>query len=315
MRWKNALAAAAAIVALALTLTLVLRAIDRRRGAADGRATPTLADGHTSHLYHCGMHPQVVQDHPGDCPICHMALTPMGSGPTSGEPSAEAAGPAVMIDPTVVQNMGVRTAAVTRGPLHKTVRALGVLKLPEAGLHDVSLKVGGWVDKLYADQEGMHVTRGEPLFDLYSPDLQVAEQELIAASRAERSLTADAGPDARREARGLVDSARRKLLLWDVAEQDVDAIANAEQPPRDVPFRSPATGHLADKAVVQGSAVQPMTKLLQVADHTKLWLDAQVYAAQMPLVKQGQAVTATVEGVPGRHGRASSPSSTRTSST
>lgn len=334
MRWKKLLAALTAVLIVGLALILVLQNAVKRHRAA-GQMEASMAADHPKQLWHCGMHRQVIQDHPGDCPICHMALTPIGGdsapsdkaaerkvlywwdpmlGPSSiadhpGKSAmgmdmvpvyAEQAGPEVRIDPTVVQNMGVRTAVVMRGPLHKTVRTVGLLKLPEPGLHDVSLKVGGWIDKLYADQDGMHVVQGEPLFDLYSPDLQVAEQELIAAVKSEKSMPPNVGLDVRREAHGMVESSRRKLLLWGVAEQDVDAIAKADEPPRDVPFRSPATGHVEDKAIVQGSAVQPMTKLLRVADHTTMWLDAQVYSDQIPVVKEGQEVIARVDGVPGK---------------
>ena len=98
----------------------------------------------------------------------------------------------------------------------------------------------------------------------------------------------------------MIDSAKRKLRLWDVAEQDIEAIAKADQPPKDVPFRSPATGHIEDKMIVQGSAVQMGMKLMRVADHTKMWLDAQVYEEQLPVVKLGQTVVATVDGMPGQ---------------
>jgi RND family efflux transporter MFP subunit len=293
---------------------------------------PMVADSTTQpkQLWHCGMHPQVVQDHPGNCPICHMALTPIGSADTessdrkilywwdpmlgsssiSDHPGKSAmgmemvpvyanrGGPTVTIDPVIVQNMGVRTAQVIRGPLNKTVRAVGMLQIPESGLHDVSLKIGGWIDKLYADQDGMHVVQGQPLFDLYSQDLQVAQQELISAINSQKSLGPDAAENLKQEAQSFVDSSKRKLRLWDITEQDIDAIAKADHPLKDIPFRSPATGHIEDKMIVQGSAVQPMMKLMRVADHTKMWLDAQVYQDQIPLVKLGQEVIATVDGIP-----------------
>src|SRR5579859_7478929 len=189
-------------------------------------------------LWHCGMHKQVVRDHPGDCPICHMALTPFTPG-ESGPGNTD--GAAVVIDPTVVQNMGVRTATVKRGTLTKSVRTVGLLSLPEPGLHDVSLKVGGWIDRLDADQDGMHVSKGEPLFEVYSPELQVAGQELISAVKSQKMLGTDASAALRQESQNLIDSARRKLRLWDVDEQEIEAIAGADQPPRDVRFRSPAS--------------------------------------------------------------------------
>jgi Cu(I)/Ag(I) efflux system membrane fusion protein/cobalt-zinc-cadmium efflux system membrane fusion protein len=325
-----ALACAFAITAIALSLTDSAKpsTIASSNTVAKGPA----GTGSSKQLWHCGMHPQVVQDHPGDCPICHMALTPITTasagpgerkvlywwdpmlGPSSitdhpGKSAmrmdlvpvyAEEAGPSVTIDPTVVQNMGVRTAKVERDPLTKTIRAVGLLKLPEPGMHDVTLKVSGWIDKLYADQDGKHVVKGEPLFDLYSPELQIAEQELIAAVKSERALPSDAAANLRQDSQSLIDSAKRKLRLWDVAEQDIDAIAKADQPPKDIAFRSPATGHIEEKMVVQGSAVQPMMKLMRVADHTKMWLDAQIYQEQIPLVKIGQTIVATIDGMPNK---------------
>ena len=297
-------------------------------------SNPPMSAAHIQ-LWHCGMHPQIIREHPGDCPICHMALTPMGNdaasttnpadqkvlywwdpmlGPSSisnhpGKSAmgmemvpvyAKSGGPDVRIDPAVVQNMGVRTAQVTKGPLTKTVRTVGVLSLPEPGMHDVSLKVGGWIDKLHADQEGMHVDKGEPLFEIYSPDLQVAEQELISAVKSKSALDSSASDSLRQESQNMIDSAKRKLRLWDVDEQDIAAIAKADEPPRDVAFRSPATGHVEEKMIVQGSSVQPGMKLLRVADHTRMWLDAQVYEEQLPVVQMGAKVTATVDGIPGK---------------
>jgi Cu(I)/Ag(I) efflux system membrane fusion protein/cobalt-zinc-cadmium efflux system membrane fusion protein len=282
------------------------------------------------------MHPQVIQDHPGTCPICHMALTPLkdeGSGSSKGTreplywwdpmlgpssisnkpgksamgmdlvPVYEAdvsAGPTVTIDPTVVQNMGVRTAQVIREPLQRTVRTVGMLEVPEPSQYDINLKVSGWIKKLYANQEGMHVQKGEPLFDLYSPDLQVAEEELIGAVKSLKSLDPKASDALRSESGDLVASAKQKLRLWDIADQDIDAIADATNAPDSIPFRSPADGDVIDKMVVQGSAIQAGMKVMRIEDHTKLWLNAQVYEDEIPLVALGQTVEATVEAMPGK---------------
>ncbi len=323
--------------ALTVILVMVVRGHRDAETAAATRQTQP-AEGRKK-LWTCGMHPQVVQDHPGNCPICHMKLAPMrddsASGPAttqsarkilywwdpmlgpssiSDKPGKSAmgmdmvpvyadqasAGPMVRIDPTIVQNMGVRTAQVMRGPLELSIRAVGMLKVPEPGLHDVTLKMGGWIDKLYADTEGMVVKKGEPLFDLYSPDLQIAEEELMMAARSLRSPGADAGEPVKVEAQKLLESSRRKLRLWDVAEQDIDAIAAAERAPRTITFRSPSDGHVLDKMIVQGSAVQSGMKLMRIEDHSKLWLDAEIYEQQIPMVAIGQSIDAIVEGVPGK---------------
>ncbi len=235
--------------------------------------------------------PSSITDHPGKSAM-GMDLVPY-TRPSVG--SAE-----VQIDPRVVQDMGVQTAVATRGSLHKTIRAVGNFELPQTGLHDIALKVGGWIDKLYVDQEGMHVHKGEPLFALYSPELQVSEQELISAVQSRKSLGPDASATLKEEADNLIVSARRKLELWDLDEREIDAIAKADRAPRDVTFYSPATGHVEDKAIVQGSSVQPGMKLLRVADHSVMWLDAQVYEQQISLVKIGQTVEVTLDAVPGK---------------
>jgi RND family efflux transporter MFP subunit len=235
--------------------------------------------------------PSSITNHPGKSAM-GMEMVPFTPKRVSG---AE-----LTVDPAVAQNMGVQTALVTRGPLRVTIRAVGLFKLPEPGLHDISLKVGGWIDKLYADQDGMHIMKGEPLFALYSQELQVAEQELISAVQAQRALSREASPALRKEAENLVASAQRKLQLWDVGEQEIEAIAKADTPPRDIVFRSPANGHLESKMIVQGSSVQPGMKLLGIADHTRMWLDAEVYEQQITLVKMGQKVTVMVDAIPGK---------------
>ncbi len=291
-------------------------------------------------LYTCGMHPQVIQDHPGNCPICHMKLVPLKSdsdentaavtnekrkilyywdpmlGPSSiahapGKSAMgmdlvpvyetdQSAGPTVRIDPTIVQNMGVRTAQVQRGPLTKTIRAVGMLEVPEPAQYDINLKINGWIKKLYANQVGMHVHKGEPLFDLYSPDLEVAEEELIGAAKALKSLDPNASNVVRAESENLVASAKQKLRLWDIADEDIDAIAHATKAPETIAFRSPADGAVIDKIVVQGSAVQAGMKVMRIEDHSKLWLTAQVYEDDIPLVALGQTVEATLDGAPGK---------------
>jgi membrane fusion protein, copper/silver efflux system len=262
----------------------------RNRGAT--AAAPATA----KQLWTCGMHPQIIQDHPGPCPICGMPLVPLVTELPKGElirPVGSA--PAVVIDPTVVQNMGIRTALVTRGTLTQTVRVVAMLEIPQTAEYDVNLRINGWIEKLYADQEGILVRAGQPLFDFYSPDLQVAEEELISATAALK--TRDGAPA---EARNLVNSARRKLRLWGIADQDIQTIADSATPPETVPIRSPVDGELQEKMIAQGAGVQAGTTLMRIEDHSKLWLTAQVYERQMGMVKVGQTAEATFDSMPGQ---------------
>ena len=295
---KSLTAAAVLLPAGVLTLTALRYVAHAGQDHQGTTARVAAASDAPVQLWTCGMHPQVVQDHPGTCPICHMRLTPMRGG--GGAAHDHGGPPAVVIDAAVVQNMGVRTAEVTRGPVVRSVRTVGTLEAPETGLHDVSLRVGGWIQKLYANQEGQHVHAGDPLFDLYSPDLIAAGGELVGSIRAVRALGSTPDDSVRRSAEGLVASAKRKLALLDVPDAQVRSIVDGLVVPTTFTFRSPSSGAVVDKGVVEGSSVQAGQKLMRIEDHSALWLDLQVYEDQMSLVAIGQGVDATVEGLPGR---------------
>ena len=170
-------------------------------------------------LYTCGMHPQVIEHKPGNCPICGMKLTSVRKQAATKGPSAErkvkyykstmnpgevSPGPAkdsmgmemvpvyedqvaaaessaITIDPVTMQNMNLRTGAVTRGPLRRVVRTVGAVDFDETALTDVTTKFKGWVEKLYVDSTGQQVHRGDPLFDIYSPELYSAQVEYLLA--------------------------------------------------------------------------------------------------------------------------------------
>lgn len=221
-----------------------------------------------------------------------MEMAPVYSDEVSG-------GSTVRIDPAVVQNMGVQTAAVSKGSLHKTVRTVGFLEVPETGLYDITLKINGYIDKLQADKTGMHIHKGDPLFDLYSSDLVVAEEELIAARKSVDAMSA-AAPEVRKQAQELLDSARRKLQLWDIPDAQIEALAKQDHAPKDITIRSPAEGHLQDKMIVQGSSVQAGMKLMRIENHSTMWLEAQVYEEQLPMIKLGETADATLDAMPGK---------------
>jgi Cu(I)/Ag(I) efflux system membrane fusion protein/cobalt-zinc-cadmium efflux system membrane fusion protein len=328
------------VLPAALVILIVAGAVffmRRSGGGSAGAVESQPAAAPPQELWTCSMHPQVLLPHPGLCPICRMPLTrlktygensggkgegrellyywdPMlGPSSISNKPGKSAmgmdlvpvykeqpAGPTVIIDPVIVQNMGVRTAQVVKGPLLRTIRAVAMVDVPDSAQYDVNLRIGGWIEKLYANQTGMHVLRGEPLFDLYSPDLQVAADELVGAESAMKSPDAQASPAVAAESAGMVDSARQKLRLWGIAERDIDAIAASSKAPRTVPIRSPIDGELVEKTVVDGSAVQAGERIMRIEDHHELWLDLAVYEQDLPYVALGETVTATAEAVPGK---------------
>jgi multidrug efflux pump subunit AcrA (membrane-fusion protein) len=174
--------------------------------------------------------------------------------------------------------------------LHSTVRAVGYLGEAEPNQHDINLRVSGWIEKLYADTEGMHVNAGAPLFELYSPELQVASDELIAARRARERAPAAAT---------IYDAAVRKLRLLGVDDHQIRRVAQRDQAPPALTFASPVSGHLVEKSVVDGSGVKAGDRVLRIVDHSTLWLDAQVFEQDLGGIRIGQTVTATVAAMPG----------------
>jgi membrane fusion protein, copper/silver efflux system len=234
-------------------------------------------------LWTCGMHPQVIQDHPGECPICHMDLTPLESEATE----ETTAGSAVAIDPVVVQNMGVRTARAVRGPLRREVRVAGFVVEAEPLVREVNLRFSGWIRRLYAHTEGLHVAKGDPLFDVYSPELQVAVEELIAL-RKRRPVSGEETIDA------LWNATRRKLSLLGIDDAEVARLARLDRAPETITLRSPISGEVTEKPIVEGAAFASGEKLLRIVDHSTLWIDARVYEQDLALVAIGQKAEARV---------------------
>ncbi len=235
------------------------------------------ADDAISH-YTCPMHPSVHEKHEGKCPICGMDLVPVTQ--------AEAKSGAVRVDPQRLQKIGVRFAEVERGPLVRSIRALGRVTWDETKLVDVALKVRGFVRGLRADALGARVARGDALFSVYSPELYAAQTEYLQALRS--------GNEPLRLA------ARARLRLWDVADRDVAALEQRGSPLEVLPVRSPASGVLVEKNVVEGAAFEPGMRLFRIAPLEQVWVEAEVYASDLPLVSVGQQATISAPYLPGR---------------
>jgi Cu(I)/Ag(I) efflux system membrane fusion protein/cobalt-zinc-cadmium efflux system membrane fusion protein len=320
------------LIAGAFAIGFVMRGT--LHGHDEHAAAPSTAATQTKQLWTCGMHPQVIQDHPGKCPICHMELTPLKTDSAQATASAERkvkywwdpmmnppyisqqpgkspmgmqlipvyedevkAGTGVTIDPVIVQNMGVRTAPVVFGSIQQQERVVVYLAEPEPLHRDINLRVNGWIEKLYADTDGMAIKKGQPLFELYSPEIQVAVEELIAARRSRDSASDD---QAKRMADTLFESTSKKLELWGLEKQQVAELAKADRAPHTVTFLAPIGGHLTEKRVYEGAGVQSGMLVMRLADRKRMWIDAQVYEQQLPLVKIGCKAKATIVSEPGK---------------
>jgi hypothetical protein len=175
-----------------------------------------------------------------------------------------------------------------------------VLTIPEPAIFEIVAQTNGWITQLNADTEGMHVHQGDVLFKYYSPDVHEAEAELIAAVKAFNLTKSDWVTTRRKAAQLVVDAAWRKCRGLGLEDDDIDLVSSSLMIPETVSFRSPASGAIAEKTVVQGSAIWSGMKIMRVEKHTELWLNAEVFENQMSSLAVGDEISATFDAVPGR---------------
>jgi len=239
--------------------------------------------------YTCSMHPSVHQSGPGKCPICGMDLIPVTK--------AQQEQGMVTIDEARRQLIGVRTAPVVLAPMRNSFRAVGHITYDESALTDVNLRVRGWITTLQVDRTGQRVGRGQTLFTLYSPELYNAQQDFLLATN---GATGSASPDGGGRVEGLGRAARQRLRLLGMSDAQIDAIAKSGLATESVAFASPASGFVIEKDVVEGASVEPGARLYRIVALGKVWIEADVYEADLANVRVGQRADVTLDYLPGR---------------
>ena len=251
--------------------------------------------------YQCPMHPSIVQDHPGECPICGMKLVKVArtAGSASATPvGAESVVPGmatVDIDPERQQLIGLTTAEAKNAKVGGAVRTVGRVAIDETRVRHVNVKIAGFVERIYVDFVGKLVKKGDPLFSLYSPELLSAQEEFLLALRT-RGAMVNAG----NSGDVLVDAARRRLELWDVPAAQIRRIEGTGQPTKTLTFHSPATGVVTKKDVVEGMKLDAGAMPYEIVDLSSVWVLADVYESELRFVKTGIAATLTLKAFPGR---------------
>ncbi len=278
-------------------------------------------------LYTCGMHPNVVQEGPGNCPICGMNLTPMrGSSSTpSGERKIrhwrapmdpnyisdqpgkspmgmdlvpvyedEVQGTVISIDPSVVQNIGVRTATVQRKNLSRSIITNGIVTVDESRTFRVNPKISGWIEKLHVNETGQLVSKDQPLLDIYSPELVTAQEEYLLALKGYTALTVDGNNFVSNGAEGLLRAARERLTYWDITDSQIAELEATRQVSRVMTFYSPTSGVVIHKNAVEGGYAKAGMDLFQIADLSEIWIEAEIYEYELPWVRVGQNARITV---------------------
>ncbi|NNM84369.1 MAG: efflux RND transporter periplasmic adaptor subunit [Phycisphaerales bacterium] len=236
--------------------------------------------------------PSSIRSKPGISAM-GMQLVPVYAGTTPG-----AGG--IGIDPAMVQDMGIRTRLVHVGLLKHTIRTVGYVRAAAPDVYAETLKVGGYLESLAATTVGTVIGKGDKLFTLYSPKLLAAEEELIAAEGSVAIAKRAKDSAMLRSAQTVAASVRRRLMLWDVSAGQIDQIIKTGKPIHDVTFYSPADGVLMQVNVTQRSPVSAGQTLLTIANLSTVWLDARVYASQLPWIAMNELVTAHIASSGGK---------------
>jgi len=216
------------------------------------------------------------------------------------EPSIKPSPNAVYISPQFVQNMGVVSEEVEKRPLSRTVRASGEVVFDERRIFTVTTKVMGWVDKLYVNYTGALVRKGQPLFELYSPDLVSAESEYLQSLKYLQEMETSGSPESIRIGREMAASARRRLLNWDIPESQIAALEKSGEAKKNLTFYSPDTGFVIEKDILQGQQVMPGMPLYKIANLAEVWVMAAIYQHEFPWVKLGADAQVELSYLPGQ---------------
>jgi Cu(I)/Ag(I) efflux system membrane fusion protein len=205
----------------------------------------------------------------------------------------------VQISPERQQLIGVRIGTVEKRPLQKVIRTNGRVEFDEKRLATISPKIGGWIEELYVDFTGAPVKKGAPLLTLYSPELVSTQEEYLAALRARQELAASPYPEVAASGNALVESARRRLRLWDISEEQIRELEQTGQARKSLTLYSPYGGIVLEKMAFKGMRVEPGMALYKLADLSVVWLIADIYEYELPLIRLGQQASINLSYLPG----------------
>lgn len=215
-----------------------------------------------------------------------------------GEAQNEPANPnAISISTDKVQKLGVRTEAAALRVVDRAVRAAGRVEADERRLYAISPKFEGYVERLHVNVTGQPVHRGQPLFEVYSPELVSAQREYALAAQGVEALK-NAGGEAQNGMKQLAESSLARLRNWDISEEQLKALARSGDAKRTLTFRSPVSGIVTEKKALQGMRFMPGEALYQVADLSKVWVLADVFEQDIGGVKTGARATLRINAYP-----------------
>jgi Cu(I)/Ag(I) efflux system membrane fusion protein/cobalt-zinc-cadmium efflux system membrane fusion protein len=365
---KALLTMSMAILPLILVGILALGAVScSGEKAADEQAE-------SGQLWTCGMHPEVILEKPGNCPICGMKLTPLKAGveataashqhgeqeqagetqesmagmgsaatETSGKDEQQAgkngkkilywrapmdptyisdkpgkspmgmdlipvyedeqslsSGSTIRIDPNVVLNIGVKTESVEVKHISREIRTVAHVDYNEQTLYRVNIKFSGWIEKLHVDETGQAVGKGDPMLEIYSPELLATQEEYLLAYKNAQKLKSGSLADIQKSGDDLLRAARQRLVLWDIEERQIRELEKTGVASKTMTLYAPANGIVISKHSEEGMRVMPGMDLFRIADLSRVWVYAHIFEYELPWVQVGDPVKMELPYIPGK---------------
>lgn len=265
-------------------------------------------------LYTCSMHPFIIKDKPGTCPICGMELIKkIDNAPADGaaqtpeqKQQAEMLGHVSMsANQRIMAN--VATIEAKYGSLSKEINAVGIVQFDQSRQAKVTAWIAGRIDKLNVDTVGAQVSKDRPVAEIYSPDLLATQQEYLLAIKSRDQLKNSSIPSVSQNGDGLVASAKQRLMLYGVKENQIAELEKAGKPNIRLPIYTPLSGIVIEKMVQQGQYVNTGEVLFNIADLSKVWVEIDVFENEVPYIRVGQQVEirSAIEHAAASHGKIS----------
>jgi Cu(I)/Ag(I) efflux system membrane fusion protein len=233
--------------------------------------------------YTCPMHPSVVQDSPGKCPVCGMDLIPATKSATADN--------TLMLNDSQIRLANITTQKVSLQSVGQTIVVNGRLAIDEDRTEIISSRVAGRIEKLYARETGRLVKKGEPLYELYSESLITLQREYLLAM--EQYLTL--GKEEPRYAT-YVKAAERKLSLYGMTQPQIEKLSKLKQVENRITYIAPAGGTIAEINVTEGQYINEGSSLYKLENTSQLWLEAELYPNEIKFIKRGDRVKVSVSG-------------------
>ena len=206
----------------------------------------------------------------------------------------------VQLTANQIRQFGITFGNVEMRTLENTVRTVGIVNFDETRISQVAPKFGGFVERLIVDFTGQPVRRGQPLLEIYSPELVAAQEELLVARQLEQTMDQSAVPGVPAGSSNLLAAAKRRLTLWDISEAQIEEILRSGAVQRTLTLHAPSSGIVVEKNVVEGQAIQPGQTLYTIADLSEVWVEAELREGEAGNVREGSGADIELAAYPGR---------------